>query len=58
MSCSEAGILKVPGRHVRAKAGLNKSILDQGRYESGNGWPANRRGWVINRMLYCRLTVG
>ncbi|MBS0185862.1 MAG: transposase, partial [Proteobacteria bacterium] len=30
MSCSAKGTKKEPGRNVRAKAGLNRSILDQG----------------------------
>ena len=30
MSRSAAGSIETPGKHVRAKAGLNKSILDQG----------------------------
>jgi putative transposase len=33
MSKSAAGSLEMPGKHVRAKAGLNKSILDQGWFE-------------------------
>ncbi|PMS32801.1 putative transposase [Trinickia symbiotica] len=33
MSKSAAGTVKAPGRNVRAKSGLNKSILDQGWYE-------------------------
>lgn len=33
MSASAKGTLELPGRNVRAKAGLNKSILDQGWYE-------------------------
>lgn len=33
MSASAAGTKEQPGRNVRAKAGLNKSILDQGWYE-------------------------
>ena len=33
MSASAKGNKEEPGRHVRAKAGLNKSILDQGWYE-------------------------
>ena len=33
MSRSASGTLDVPGRSVRAKAGLNKSILDQGWFE-------------------------
>ncbi|MDM2845495.1 transposase [Citrobacter sp. Cpo090] len=33
MSKSAAGTISQPGRHVRAKSGLNRSILDQGWYE-------------------------
>ncbi len=33
MSRSAAGTLDAPGRNVRAKSGLNKSILDQGWFE-------------------------
>ena len=33
MSKSAAGTADAPGRNVRAKSGLNKSILDQGWYE-------------------------
>ena len=33
MSRSAAGTTEVPGRNVRAKSGLNKSILDQGWFE-------------------------
>ncbi|HFO1783386.1 TPA: RNA-guided endonuclease InsQ/TnpB family protein [Escherichia coli] len=33
MSKSAAGTVSQPGRHVRAKSGLNRSILDQGWYE-------------------------
>lgn len=33
MSRSASGTLEAPGKNVRAKAGLNKSILDQGWYE-------------------------
>ena len=33
MSASARGNVEEPGRNVRAKAGLNKSILDQGWYE-------------------------
>lgn len=33
MSKSAAGTVKQPGRNVRAKSGLNRSILDQGWYE-------------------------
>jgi putative transposase len=33
MSKSAAGSIETPGKHVRAKAGLNKSILDQGWFE-------------------------
>jgi putative transposase len=33
MSTSAAGTIDAPGRHVRAKRGLNKAILDQGWFE-------------------------
>ncbi len=33
MSKSSAGTVDQPGRHVRAKSGLNRSILDQGWFE-------------------------
>jgi putative transposase len=33
MSTSASGTVEAPGRHVRAKSGLNKSILDQGWFE-------------------------
>ena len=33
MSRSASGTMEAPGRNVRAKAGLNKSILDQGWFE-------------------------
>ncbi|MCP1674447.1 putative transposase [Natronocella acetinitrilica] len=33
MSKSAAGCVEKPGRHVRAKSGLNKAILDQGWFE-------------------------
>lgn len=33
MSRSAAGSIEAPGRNVRAKSGLNKSILDQGWFE-------------------------
>ncbi len=33
MSKSAAGTVSLPGRNVRAKSGLNRSILDQGWYE-------------------------
>ena len=33
MSRSARGTVEAPGKHVRAKAGLNKSILDQGWHE-------------------------
>jgi putative transposase len=33
MSKSAAGSVEIPGRNVKAKAGLNRSILDQGWYE-------------------------
>jgi putative transposase len=33
LSKSAAGTIEKPGRNVRAKSGLNKSILDQGWFE-------------------------
>ena len=33
MSKSASGTIEAPGKNVRAKSGLNKSILDQGGYE-------------------------
>ena len=33
MSCSASGTVEAPGKCVRAKSGLNKSILDQGWFE-------------------------
>jgi len=33
MSKSAAGTIALPGKNVRAKSGLNKSIFDQGWYE-------------------------
>ena len=33
MSASAAGSIEAPGRNVRAKSGLNRSILDQGWFE-------------------------
>jgi len=50
MSASAAGTLELHGRNVRAKAGLNRSILDQGwsefrrQLEYKQEW---RGGWVI-----------
>ncbi|PZY13191.1 hypothetical protein DIV18_02340 [Escherichia coli] len=40
MSKSAAGTVSQPGRNVRAKSGLNRSILDQGWYEMC-GYTAN-----------------
>jgi len=50
MSKSAAGSLEQPGRNVKAKSGLNRSILDQGWFEFRRqleykqDW---RGGWVI-----------
>jgi len=33
MSASARGTVEEPGRNIKAKSGLNKSILDQGWYE-------------------------
>jgi putative transposase len=50
MSRSAAGSIDAPGKHVRAKSGLNKSILDQGWFEFRRQLEyklAWRRGWLI-----------
>ena len=50
MSRSAGGTVETPGRHVRAKSGLNTSILDQGwgefrrQLEYKQAW---RGGWVL-----------
>lgn len=50
MSKSAAGTVERPGRNVRAKSGLNKSILDQGWFEFRRQLEYKqqwRGGWVI-----------
>lgn len=50
MSKSAAGTTEKPGRNVRAKSGLNKSILDQGWFEFRRQLEYKqqwRGGWVI-----------
>jgi len=50
MSKSAAGSVQTPGRNVRAKSGLNKSILDQGWFEFRRQLEYKqqwRGGWVI-----------
>ena len=50
MSHSRAGSLKKPGKKVKAKAGLNRSILDQGWYEFRRQLEYKqewRGGWVL-----------
>ena len=50
MSKSAAGTVETPGRNVRAKSGLNKSILDQGWFEFRRQLEYKqqwRGGWVI-----------
>ncbi|WP_238324423.1 RNA-guided endonuclease InsQ/TnpB family protein [Pseudacidobacterium ailaaui] len=50
MSKSAAGAAEKPGRNVRAKSGLNKSILDQGWFEFRRQLDyklAWRGGWLI-----------
>ena len=63
MSKSAAGTVENPGRNVRAKSGLNKSILDQGWFEFRRQLEYKqqwRGGWVIavtpqNTSRTCRL---
>ena len=50
MARSAAGTLDAPGRNVRAKSGLNKSILDQGWFEFRRQLDyklAWRGGWLV-----------
>jgi len=50
MSKSAAGTAEQPGRNVRAKSGLNKSILDQGWFEFRRQMDyklAWRGGWLV-----------
>lgn len=50
MSKSAAGSIETPGKNVRAKSGLNKSILDQGWFEFRRQLDykqAWRGGWLI-----------
>ncbi len=50
MSQSAAGTTEKPGRNVRAKSGLNKSILDQGWFEFRRQLDykvAWRGGWLV-----------
>ena len=50
MSRSAAGTVEKPGRNVRAKSGLNKSILDQGWFEFRRQLDykvAWRGGWLV-----------
>ncbi len=44
MSRSAAGTTEAPGRNVRAKSGLNQSILDQGWFEFRRNWTTSWRG--------------
>ena len=49
MSASAAGTMAEPGRGVKAKSGLNKSILDQGWYEFGRqlGYKLGWKGGLL-----------
>ena len=50
MSASAKGTIEQPGRNVRAKAGLNRAILDQGWYEFRRQLEYKelwRGGWVV-----------
>lgn len=50
MSASAKGTLENPGRNVKAKSGLNKSILDQGWYEFKRqlSYKSSWRGGVLH----------
>lgn len=68
MSKSAAGTVSQPGRNVRAKSGLNRSILDQGWYEmrrqleykqlwSGGQVLAVPPAYTSQRCAYCGHTA-
>ncbi|MBW9536897.1 IS200/IS605 family element transposase accessory protein TnpB, partial [Escherichia coli] len=68
MSKSAAGTVSLPGRNVRAKSGLNRSILDQGWYEirrqleykqlwSGGQVLAVPPAYTSQRCAYCGHTA-
>ncbi|KIH15912.1 transposase, partial [Escherichia coli] len=50
MSKSAAGTVSQPGRNVRAKSGLNRSILEQGWYEMRRQ-PEYRQRWRGGQVL-------
>ena len=50
MSSSASGTLEHPGKNVRAKAGLNKSILDQGWFEFRRQL-AYKLAWLGGKLL-------
>jgi len=49
MSKSAAGTVSQPGRNVRAKSGLNRSILDQGWYELRLMWSYSERKPTVTK---------
>jgi hypothetical protein len=53
MSKSAAGSTEAPGKHVRAKAGLNKSILDQGWFEFRRQFKY-KLSWNGGELISCR----
>ncbi len=57
MSKSQAGIVSQPARNVRAKSGLNRSILDQSWYEMRRQLEYKQRWRTIQRGAYCGHTA-
>lgn len=56
MSKSAAGTVSQPGRNVRAKSGLNRSILDQGWYEMRRQLEYRRSGVAVRYLLFRQRT--
>jgi len=59
MSKSAAGSVENPGKHVKAKSGLNKSILDQGWFDgssSAANWNTSWRGTAAGWWRYRHAT--
>jgi putative transposase len=44
LTASATGSVEAPGRNVKGKAGLNRSILDNTPENGANSWPTRRRG--------------
>lgn len=56
MSKSAAGTVSQPGRNVRAKSGLNRSILNQGWYEMRRSLSTSSSGVAVRCLLFRQRT--